>query len=200
MANDSNALTRVKESLGMIFLKYFVLSLHVLMVFITALAPVLFYKRKGKCLMKFYLSMAGTAKARKIYRLQLEAWVFLVNLTYYLLNGPNTWQIPAMALSLILMTNTCTSAILRWLHDDKRVQLIACAVFFASLSLPQLYTLSVSVGMLIIWAMFYPSWVITQYYMTDPGKLKDFPPTKENIVFMYYHSQRGPCDMTFLDP
>ena len=79
----------------MIFLKYFVLSLHVLMVFITALAPVLFYKRKGKCLMKFYLSMAGTAKARKIYRLQLEAWVFLVNLTYYLLNGPNTWQIPA---------------------------------------------------------------------------------------------------------
>ena len=99
------------------------------MVFITALAPVLFYKRKGKCLMKFYLSMAGTAKARKIYRLQLEAWVFLVNLTYYLLNGPNTWQIPAMALSLILMTNTCTSAILRWLHDDKRVQLIACAVF-----------------------------------------------------------------------
>ena len=139
----------------MIFLKYFVLSLHVLMVFITALAPVLFYKRKGKCLMKFYLSMAGTAKARKIYRLQLEAWVFLVNLTYYLLNGPNTWQIPAMALSLILMTNTCTSAILRWLHDDKRVQLIACAVFFASLSLPQLYTLSVSVGMVIIWAMFY---------------------------------------------
>ena len=48
----------------MIFLKFFVLSLHVLMVFITALAPVLFYKRKGKCLMKFYLSMAGTAIAR----------------------------------------------------------------------------------------------------------------------------------------
>ena len=53
MANDSIAFTNVKETLGMIFLKYFVLSLHVLIVFITALAPVLFYKRKGKCLMKF---------------------------------------------------------------------------------------------------------------------------------------------------
>ena len=184
----------------MIFLKYFVLSLHVLLVFTTALTPILLYKRKGKGPMKFYLSMAGTAKARKVYRLQLEAWVFLVNLTYYLLNGPGAWQIPGMALSLILMTNTCTSAVLRWLHDDKRAQLIASAIFFASLSLPQLYTLSVSVGIVIIWAMFYPSWIITQYFMTEPEKLKGFPPTKENIVFMYYHSQRGPVDLTFLDP
>ena len=43
MANDPVVFINVKESLGMIFLKYFVLSLHVLMVFITALAPVLFY-------------------------------------------------------------------------------------------------------------------------------------------------------------
>ena len=91
----------------MIFLKYFVLSLHVLLVFTTALAPILFYKRKGKCPMKFYLSMAGTAKARKVYRLQLEAWVFLVNLTYYLLNGPGACdcqrdllRIPVLAAAL----------------------------------------------------------------------------------------------------
>ena len=51
MANDPVVFINVKESLRMIFLKYFVLSLHVLMVFITALAPVLFYKWKGKCLM-----------------------------------------------------------------------------------------------------------------------------------------------------
>ena len=105
-----------------------------------------------------------------------------------------------MALSLVLMTNTCTSAILRCLHDDKRAQLIASAIFFASLSLPQLYTLSVSVAMVIIWAMFYPSWIITQYYMTEPGKLKDYPPTQEFIVFMYYHSQRSPVGLSFLDP
>ena len=184
----------------MIILKYFVLSLHVLLVFTTALAPILFYKKKGKMLMRFYLSMAGSANARKVYRLQLEAWVFLVNITYYLLNGPGYWQIPGMAVSLVLMTNTCTSAILRCLHDDKRAQLIASAIFFASLSLPQLYTLSVSLGMLIIWAMFYPSWLITNYFMTEPSKLKGFPPTKENLISMYYSSRRGPYSMTFLDP
>ena len=159
-----------------------------------------FYRRTSATFTAFYHRMALSAKARFYYRVIVSLQVFLVNLCFLVLQGPSWWQFPGLVLSMLLIPDKCTAAIFRWLHDDKRVQLIACAVFFASLSLPQLYTLSVSVGMVIIWAMFYPSWVITQYYMTDPGKLKDFPPTKENIVFMYYHSQRSPCDMTFLDP
>ena len=132
--------------------------------------------------------------------------VILFNFLILDLTGPNPWLIPGVIISVFLLTDKCTAAIFRWLHDDRRIQGLAFSVFLLTLALPQLFTLSISIGMLIIASFFYPSWGLT-FYMLCPDEFESNEKLREElqhknlfITFAYFISMRTKKKLAFLDP
>ena len=144
-----------------------------------------FYRRTSATFTAFYHRMALSAKARFYYRVIVSLQVFLVNLCF---------------LVLLLIPDKCTAAIFRWLHDDRRALMGAFALFFVVMAFPPLFNLSLSLGMVMIASAFYPSWVITFYFMLEDEIFKKVKRTPENIAKMYFCSKRTNRKLAFLDP
>ena len=105
-----------------------------------------------------------------------------------------------MLLAALLIPDKCTSAILRWLHDDRRAQLAAFAAFFGTMAVPPLFTLSVSLGMLMIGSFFYPSWALSVYMLRYDDFKDEAPLSNERIMYLYFVSRRAKGSVAFLDP
>ena len=159
-----------------------------------------FYKRTSDSFTAFYLLMALSPKARFHYRIIVALQVFLVNLCCLALQGPSWWQFPGLVLAMLLIPDKCTAAIFRWLHDDRRALMGAFALFFVVMAFPPLFNLSLSLGMVIIASAFYPSWVISLYFMLEEEIDKKVEKTPENIANMYFCSKRTNRKLAFLDP
>ena len=165
-----------------------------------ALSPFLFYRKTGDRFTEFYLRMAARPEARLVYRVVLGLLIFFVNILSATISVPSLWQIPSLILCSVLVPERFTAAILRWLHDDKRAQLGAFALFFAAMAFPQLHSLGTSLGMLMIGAFFYPSWALT-VYVEHYDELKDeMPPSDEFIMQLYFVSMRAKGSAAILDP
>ena len=165
-----------------------------------AIAPVFHYRRVDDRHSRFYIKMAADPRARLVYRIALALLIMTVNICSLVMDGPYVWQFPGMILAALLIPDKCTAAILRWLHDDKRAQLAAFAVFFGTMAVPQLFTLSVSLGMLMIGAFFYPSWSLSVYIMKFQELKDETTPCNEFYMLLYFASKRAGSDVSFLDP
>lgn len=161
-----------------------------------------FYKRTSDTFTAFYILMALSQKSRFHYRVIVALQVFLVNLCCLVLQGPSPWQFPGLVLAMLLIPDKCTAAIFRWLHDDRRALMGAFALFFGVMAFPQLFNLSLSLGMVMIASAFYPSWMITCYFLfEDELEIdKKVEKTPENIANMYFYSKRTNRKLAFLDP
>ena len=178
-----------------------ILAAIVLFVTVTVYAVFpFFYKNTGDTFTSFYLLMALSPKARFHYRITVALQVFLVNLCCLALQGPSPWQFPGLALAMLLVPDKCTGAIFRWLHDDRRALMGAFALFFILMAFPPLFNLSLSLGMVMIASAFYPSWMITIYFMCEDEYEKKVKRTPENIAKMYFCSKRTHRKLAFLDP
>ena len=76
----------------------------------------------------------------------------------------------------------------------------AFALFFILMAFPPLFNLSLSLGMVMIASAFYPSWMITIYFMCEDEYEKKVKRTPENIAKMYFCSKRTHRKLAFLDP
>ena len=159
-----------------------------------------FYKSTSDTFTSFYLLMALSPRARFHYRITVALQVFLVNLCCLIIQGPGWWQFPGLVLAMLLVPDKCTGAIFRWLHDDRRALMGAFALFFILMAFPPLFNLSLSLGMVMIASAFYPSWVITFYFMLEDEIFKKVKRTPENIAKMYFCSKRTNRKLAFLDP
>ncbi len=111
--------------------------------------------------------------------------VLLLNYTVFALDGPSLWQIPGLVLGFFLLRYKFTDAILRWLHEDRVIQGIAFGMWLLSMSVPDLYGLSASMGIVLSSAMFYPSRLILQQAEFSKAYL-EFHLTDDDIVNLYY--------------
>ena len=123
-----------------------------------------------------------------------------MNLCFLVIQGLSWWQFPGLVLAMLLIPDKCTAAIFRWLHDDRRALMGAFALFFVVMAFPPLFNLSLSLGMVMIASAFYPSWVITCYFMSEDETDKKVEKTPENIAKMYFCSKRTNRKLAFLDP
>lgn len=165
-----------------------------------ALSPFLFYRKSGLKNSYFYIDLAAHTSLRLIYRVTLGLHLLIVNVLTLMIDGFSLWQAPAIILTAVIMPDCWTAAILRRLHDDRRAQLLSFSLFFISMAIPELFSFSATLGMLIIGAMFYPSWMLTQY-IRGYRELKDkFPPTSAFITQLYYRSKRASGPVSFPDP
>lgn len=127
-----------------------------------------FYKRSGRLWRKFYLSMALSEESRKMYVLVLTVLILSVNFLQYRISGPNLWLIPGFLVGLLSLKFKWTDAVLRWLHKDRMLQLLALAFFFIVSMDARLFTLAVTFALTIDFSFFYPSQVIIEMAEKEP--------------------------------
>ena len=173
-------------------------------VLLFTLAPFFCYQKTGKRFVEFYTWMASSAKARRLYRFSFSLLVTMFNYAVADVAPLTHWLMPGMLLAVFLLTDKCTAAIFRRIHDDRRIQGLAYSVFLFTLAVPQLFTLSITIGMTIIAAMFYPSWQLT-LYLRYPEEFKDvdakYSSIGRNVIIahLYFLSDLPKHDLSFLD-
>ncbi len=159
---------------------------------ILVLAPFLFYRRKGTRMLAFYVSMAIEPKSRKTYMLVLAVSVLVYNYTFFSLDGASLWLVPGMLLGFVLLRYRFTDAMLHWLGEDRVIQGIAFGGVLLSLVVPQLFSLSVSMAMVLVAAMFYPSREIVRH-AEYPRSYLEIHLSNDDIVDLYYSTRRAGC-------
>lgn len=147
--------------------------------------PFLLYRRRGARMRKFYISMASNPESRKAFMLVLAIVSLFFNYTIFVLDDASMWQVPGFAFGLFLLRYKSTDAMLRWLHGDRVIQGIAFGLWLFSMSVPEVFGLSVSMGIVITSAMFYPSRLILQQAEFSQAYL-EFHLTDDDIVNLYY--------------
>ena len=153
-------------------------------------APFLLYRRKGTRALAFYVTMAIEPKSRKTYMLVLAVSVLVFNYTFFSLDGASLWLVPGVLLGFVLLCNKFTDAMLHWLGGDRVIQGIAFGGVLLSLVLPQLYSLSASMAMVLTAAMFYPSREIVRH-AEYPRSYLEIHLSNDDIVDLYYLTRRA---------
>ena len=186
-------------------MEQFFLIVQMAVVALFTFAPFFCYQKTGKQFVEFYTWMASSCKARRLYRFSFSVLVTMFNYAVADVASLTYWLMPGMLLAVFLLTDKCTAAIFRRIHDDRRIQGLAFSVFLFSLAVPQLFTLSITIGMTIITAMFYPSWEVIFYLryqeiVDEKIKTKNLSVSKEAIIsLVYFFSDRAKYDLSFLD-
>ena len=79
---------------------YLLLAVQMLIPLILLLSPFILYRKGGKRMRAFYLSMASSPRSRKSFMLGLAVAVLLLSYTSFALKGAGLWQIPSLMLAL----------------------------------------------------------------------------------------------------
>ena len=164
---------------------YLLLAVQMLIPLILLLSPFILYREGGKRMRVFYLSMASSPRSRKAFMLGLAIGVLILSYTSFALKGAGLWQIPSLMLGLVLLRYKSTDAMLHWLHEDRVVQGTAFGLWLLSMAVPGLFSLSASVGLLIIASMFYPSWEIIRRADFSRSYL-EFHLSDEDLAGLYF--------------
>lgn len=180
-------------------MEQFFLIVQMAVVALFTLAPFFCYQKTGKQFVEFYTWMASSAKAKRLYRFSFSLLVTMFSYAVADVAPLTYWLMPGMLLAVFLLTDKCTAAIFRRIHDDRRIQGLAFSVFLFTLAVPQLFTLSITIGMTIIAAMFYPSWGLT-IYLLFPERFEEPPFDKKILIkHLYFYSIPVKEYLSFLD-
>jgi hypothetical protein len=148
------------------------------------IAPFL-YRRKFRPLVRFCISMALREKVRKAYMLALALVVILFSYSFVALEGASYWQSPTLLLGFVLLRYKLTDAMLHWIHEDRVILGIALGMVMFSMVVPQLYSLSASMALVMTAAMFYPSRAIIEMAKVDRFRL-EYSMSDEDIIDLYF--------------
>ena len=166
-------------------MKIFFAILQLLYPVAIILIPLLFYRTGLRFPMKFYRSMAYRHAARRAYMMALAVLVLLLNFSFTRTTGPSWWLVPGFLYGLLLLRYSFTDATLRWLHEDRVIQLFWYALIMFTMIMPQMYSLSVALALTFLAAMFYPSRRLLRM-VEHPDRYPEFDGTERAIFENYY--------------
>lgn len=129
------------------------LAIPILLLFI----PLLFYRKRDRRILSFYLSMADRPKCRKAYMLAIAMVALLYNFTFFVLLPASLWHIPGYLLAMLLLKNRLTDAMFRWLNGNWKPQTFAFVFIIISCQEPRLLSLTTTLALILTAAFFYPS-------------------------------------------
>lgn len=158
--------------------------LQLIIPLILVIAP-FFYRRKYRWLVEFCIDMAVRPKYRKVYMLVLSLVVVIFSYSFFALDGASLWQVPTLLLGFVLLRYKFTDAMLHWIHEDRVILGIALGMVMFSMVVPQLYSLSASMALVMTAAMFYPSRAIIDMAKVDRFRL-EYSMSDEDIIDLYF--------------
>ncbi len=119
--------------------------------------PVTLYRNNRSYMTKFYLRMAGSESARKLY---VQCLLIFLLLYHYVYAGGHfgEWGIlPSTILSAVLFSFKRADKWLHKLHENRKGFLITSFITLIICAIPHLHTMAVTLAFLLLAAMFYPS-------------------------------------------
>ena len=149
------------------------------------LVALLLYKRKSRTMARFCIAMSLRPKCRKAYMLGLSFIISLFSFSIFATTGASLWQTPALLLGMVLLGYKFTDTMLHWIHEDRMIQGIFFGLTLFTLIQEQLYSLSASMSLVIVAAMFYPSKAILEIAGQSSFHLENAM-TDEDIIDTYF--------------
>lgn len=153
------------------------------------------YKSNKRCMVGFYMAMARSDKARKLYA---QIWLICLLLFHYVYACGHIGEF-----GILLSTGVCAAMFSFKRTDNWFRKLLDCPRAFVILALaavvigfvPHLYTLSVTVAFLLLAALFYPS-VRVMAECKDAGMLSKWTRHPEMLSESYHsnHHAKLPHD------
>jgi hypothetical protein len=119
--------------------------------------PLCLYRKTGRRMTRFYMMMLGLENARRFYVRLLVIFLLLFHFVYVGANPGEYGVLLSTVLSVLLYRFNRAD---RWLHrlHESRKTFAACALpAVAAAFIPHLYTTAVTVGTVLLAALFYPS-------------------------------------------
>ena len=147
--------------------------------------PTALYKSRRRFMTKFYLRMLGSESARRLYT---QVLLIVLLLFHYVYSRGNTGD-----LGIVISTIVCTILFsfrradkwMRRLHDKRKTFVYAALLAVVIADVPHLFTLGVTVGYLLLAALFYPSDRALSKW-TDENTRPDWREHPESLSDFYY--------------
>lgn len=121
------------------------------------IVPPKLYKKSSPTMQTFYLSMVMSCNCRKLYTLILLMVLLMYHYVAYYSISVELEILPSSILILFLFNFHCTDKMLRFLHEKNRATCLIAIVTTVFLFTPYLYTMAVTLGFVLLAAIFYPS-------------------------------------------
>ncbi len=119
--------------------------------------PIVFYKKGGHKMARFYFSMLARKPTRKVY---VHVLLFFLLLFHYVFTCTHVGDYGVL-LSTILIANLYRFKFADWLlnllHRNQKTFIMTALVVVAIAPIPHLYTTSVTVAFMLLASMFYPT-------------------------------------------
>lgn len=131
--------------------------IHLLILAIPVILTACLYRSTGRRMARFYLAMAHSEKARRLY---VRLWLIILLLYHYVYTwvSPGDYGImPSTLVCVMMFSFRRSDRWLRILHEQTMRFVIFSFVALALVLVPHLFTLSVSVAMYLMASLFYPS-------------------------------------------
>lgn len=148
------------------------------------------YKSNKRCMAVFYMAMARSDKARKLYA---QIWLICLLLFHYVYACGHIGEF-----GILLSTGVCAAMFSFKRTDNWFRKLLDCPRAFVILALaavvigfvPHLYTLSVTITFLLLAALFYPS-VRVMSECKDAEKRTEWVKSSQTLSESYYDNHHA---------
>lgn len=141
--------------------------------------PMSLYRSNRLFMAKFYLRMAGSESARKLY---VQCMLIFLLLYHYVYAGGHlgAWGVLISTIPCVFLFSFRRAD--RWmhrLHEDKKRFVMAALTTLVICSVPHLHTTAFTLAFLLMAAMFYPSCCVLSEWQDEEtrGQLKENPET-----------------------
>lgn len=135
-----------------------------------AIVAAALYKSERTFMLRFYVAMTESANARKLYTQCLLVLLLVFHYVYVSGHFGDFGVLPSTILCAVMFSHKRTDRWLHRLHENRRTFVMLAAVALAIAAVPHGYTMSVTLALLLLAAMFYPSYRILSEWKTKENR------------------------------
>ncbi len=160
--------------------------IHLVMVSVLLLAPAFLYKNRKRCMILFYQRMSYSEYCRMFYARILLLTVILFHFAYYWMK-PGTYGVMISTLLIAyLFSSKRTLSLLKGIRNSRGVLVFVFTLTLALLFTSLTYSLGVTLGYVLLAAVFYPSRLLEE----RKHERKEFPTYQDfqNDIIQNYYS------------
>lgn len=160
-------------------------TIHLLFLSALFFVPMCLYKRRNRFMTMFCFRMTALVAARKLYRLVL---LIVMLLYHYICMSVQPCEIGILGSTLLFAMFFGFADVDRWLHrlhEERKTFSVAALSTVVFAFTPHLFTLAVSVALVLLAAMFYPSNRILAHWNNKERRVL-FDDFEEMMTKLYY--------------
>lgn len=151
---------------------------------VVAIVAAALYKSERTFMLRFYMAMTASANARKLYTQCLLVSLLVFHYIYVSGHFGDFGVLPSTILCAVLVSHKRTDRWLHRLHEGRRAFVTFSAITLAIAAVPHGYTMSVTLAILLLAAMFYPSYRVLSEWKTKENR--EFWTEYSQLIAGYY--------------